>query len=138
MKVPLPPLQRDITQAPVAMTLAWRNWFSTLINALSSAVLATKTITGNYTTLREDAGSLIIHQSALAHTVDIETSAAIGAELTIVNGGMGGLLTIDSITATLVWSPGGSATARVLAPWGVAHLLKIGEVEWIIYGTGIS
>lgn len=95
-----------------------------------------------YTLVASDQSKTIIHPSSdnNARTFTIPSNASVpfplGTTITFVN--LINTLTISIDTDTLTLAPSGGTGSRTLAANGVATILKIGTVSWIITGVGLS
>lgn len=58
--------------------------------------------------------------------------------ITVVNQNGAGVVTLAITTDTLRWSPAGTTGSRTLAANGIATLIKIGDTEWMVSGTGLT
>lgn len=121
-----------------------------LADGAVNTVLSTRQIPQNsqsadYTLGLSDGGKHILHPSAdtTARTITIPANAVtaipISTAITIVNQNGAGNLNI-AIGGSDVLRLAGSGTtgSRVLAPNGIATILKITATEWIISGIGLS
>lgn len=96
----------------------------------------------NYTTVMADAGKHILHPSSddNARTFTIASHAnvayPIGTVIKFVN--LANLLTIEIAADTLTYIPAGSTgTIQVSSP-GEATALKVGNTDWVIWGSNVT
>lgn len=94
----------------------------------------------NYTTVLNDAGRILYHTSASAHTHTIAANASvaypIGTILLFENEDGAGNLTIAINSDTLRW--GSSTGSRTLAANGSAVAKKMTATLWRLTGSGIT
>ena len=93
-----------------------------------------------YGFLIEDAGTIIRHSSASAHTYTIPANASVafpvGTAITIVNEPGGGSITLSITTDTLNRGDGVSGTgSRTIAANSVATVMKTAATTWMITGS---
>lgn len=99
--------------------------------------------TGNYTTVIDDAGKVVLHPSGAGagDTFTIASNATVpyevGSAVSFVNLDSNDLsIAIDSDTMTLADSE--TTGTRTLAQNGVATALKVTSTGWLISGSGLS
>lgn len=89
-------------------------------------------------------GGMITRSQAdsTARTYTIPSNAStpleVGHITTIVNDGASGNVTIAITTDTLIWSPTLATGSRVLAPGGIATIIKVSATRWYISGVGLT
>ncbi len=115
--------------------------WTVLANLSSQGDIPQNSRSANYTTTLEDIGRTIFHptsdNNARTFTIASNTAVAypIGTAITFVNN----INTLTLTTADLMTLAGStSTTSRAVAAHGIATILKIGTVEWIISGTGLT
>lgn len=120
-----------------------------LADGATSTVLSIRQIPQNsksadYTLVLADGGKHIFHPAAdvTARTITIPDNATvafpIGTAITLVNENAAGNINIAITTDTLRLAGAGTTGARVLAPNGIATIMKITATQWIISGIGLS
>jgi hypothetical protein len=77
-----------------------------------------------------------------ARTYTIPANASVALEVghitTIVNDGASGSVTIAITTDALIWSPTLGTGSRVLAPGGIATIIKVSSTRWYVSGVGLT
>lgn len=113
-------------------------------DAQLSSLIRQNSQSAAYTTVLADGGKHFLHPTAdtTARTFTIDSNAnvpyPIGTALTFVNQLGAGTLTIAITSDNLRMAGPGTLGSRTLAPAGIATALKIGTVDWIISGVGLS
>jgi hypothetical protein len=106
--------------------------------------LPQNTVAINYTFNASDAGNLIYHNSATAHTFSMNTNAnvpfAVGTCITVANETGGGNVILANLTSVVKFVLAGSALSgnRNLVANGLATLLQVQTDTWFIMGYGLS
>lgn len=102
-------------------------------------------INSNYTLSLTDAGKHILHPSAdtTARTITIPqntvTAFPVGTAITVINQNNAGVITLSIAGAdTLRFAGIGSTGSRSIAANGIATILKITSIEWIVSGAGVT
>lgn len=95
---------------------------------------------GTYGIVMADAGRLIYHTSASAHTWTLPANGTIalpiGTVIALANESGGGVVTLAITSDTLRW--GSSTGSRSLAANATASLVKVASTTWRLTGDGIT
>jgi hypothetical protein len=111
-------------------------------NVLGSAPLQVNSQSGNYTTVLDDTGAVILHPNTddTMRTYIIDSNAKVpypvGTVLTFVNEINSILIAINSDTMTLAGST--NTGTRTLSSCGIASALKVTPTRWVISGANLT
>ena len=96
----------------------------------------------NYSTVSSDSGKHLLFSANIAATFTIDDATVnynFGTVITFVNMGTANLTIVLNGTGSALYLTGaGTPGSRTLAPYGVATAMKIGTLQWIMSGSGLS